>query len=341
MHRALVALLLALLAAGPALAAPATAPQPVNQTVAYWTPERMAGAKSRQFVFAPGETRGRLVSEAAKATPTARRPKPTPKPTPTPTPPPSGIVTTSGASWNAGGLALAATGKVFFTMGTGNYVCSGAVVTDTRADLSLVLTAGHCAYDQATRTFATNWLFVPAYDATPNITGCSAALYGCWSASALVVHAGFADAGGFTASATRYDWAFAVVGAGGKSVTQLDATVGSFPLAIPGFTKGATSVSFGYPAASPYTGQDLVYCAGPIGEDVNNANATWSLACNMTGGSSGGPWMSAFTTDRGALSSVNSYRYSTQANMYGPKFNANTQSTYTSANSATLNTIVR
>jgi hypothetical protein len=226
-------------------------------------------------------------------------------------------------------------------MGGANYVCSGAVATDTRAAYSLVLTAGHCAYDQTTRTFARNWLFIPGYDLTPNITSCSQAAYGCWTANALVVHAGFAGAGGFTANATTRDWAFAIVGSGGKSATQLDTTVGSFPVAIPGLTKGVSTVAFGYPAASPYAGQDLVYCAGPIGEDPNNANRTWSLPCKMTGGSSGGPWMSGFATDRGALSSVNSYRYSTLANMYGPKFDAATGSTYTTADAATANTIVR
>src|SRR3712207_7483597 len=51
--------------------------------------------------------------------------------------------------------------------------------------------------------------------------------------------------------------------------------------------------SFGYPASQKYHGNDLTYCAGPISTDPNNANLTWGMACDMTGGSSGGPWVSS------------------------------------------------
>jgi hypothetical protein len=315
-----------------------------NNAISYWTTERMASAQSREFVFAIGASRASLVSAPPfSAAGKGPRSTPTPSPTPTPTPTtPSGALSpTTGTSWNTGGLALSATGKVFFTMNGKNYVCSGAVVTDTRLDYSLVLTAGHCAYDQTARLFATNWLFVPAYDLTPNPSSCSVTVYGCWTASALVVHSGFAGAGGFTSAATTRDWAFAVIGSGGKSNSQLDVTVGSFPLTTTSLSTGWTAVAFGYPAAAPYNGQDLIYCAGAAGQDSSNANLTWSLPCTMTGGSSGGPWMSGFSVDRGALSSVNSYRYSGSTNMYGPKFNTYTTSTLNAANGATTNTIVQ
>jgi len=63
----------------------------------------------------------------------------------------------------------------------------------------------------------------------------------------------------------------------------------------------------------------------------------------MTGGSSGGPWLSSFnasTGDTGTIQSLNSYGYSGQSNMYGPIFNATTTTTYNAANGATTNTIV-
>ena len=44
----------------------------------------------------------------------------------------------------------AATGKVYFEMGGGAWICSGAVATDSRTGYSLVLTAGHCAVDADT-----------------------------------------------------------------------------------------------------------------------------------------------------------------------------------------------
>ena len=64
---------------------------------------------------------------------------------------------------------LRASGKVWFEMGTDAYICSGAVVHDTRSDYSLVLTAGHCAYDETNRAFATNWMFIPQFDSNPTL----------------------------------------------------------------------------------------------------------------------------------------------------------------------------
>jgi hypothetical protein len=63
------------------------------------------------------------------------------------------------------------------------------------------------------------------------------------------------------------------------------------------------------------------------------------MACGMTGGSSGGPWLSSFTegTGVGTLSSLNSYGYSGIKNMYGPKFNSETQAVYNAANTGTGN----
>ena len=99
--------------------------------------------------------------------------------------------------------------------------------------------------------------------------------------------------------------------------------------------------SFGYPAAGRYKGKDLTYCAGPTFNDSMNANATWGIACNMTGGSSGGPWLSGFTTaGAGVLTSLNSYGYGGLSNMYGPKFNARTQAVVNAAAGRTTNYIV-
>ncbi len=61
----------------------------------------------------------------------------------------------------------------------------------------------------------------------------------------------------------------------------------------------------------------------------------------MTGGSSGGPWLASFTqAGGGTLTSLNSYGYSGLSNMYGPKFNANTQAVFSRADTSTSNQIV-
>jgi V8-like Glu-specific endopeptidase len=303
----------------PALAAPVGAVGPIasshDQIVAFWTPARLRSATPRDFVKSGG-------SFEPKARP--------------------GGGSGTGASWTKGGAILKGSGKVYFVMGSTAYVCSGSVATDSRTGKSLVLTAAHCAYDETGRAFATSWLFIPEFDSAPTFT-CADTAHGCWTAEALVVHRGYATAGGFNTQATVHDFAFAVVGAGGKSGTaQLDGTVGSFPTSFSGTSAGNTLYAFGYPAAGKYHGKDLVYCAGPIFNDSLNDNLTWGMACGMTGGSSGGPWLKGFSeaTGSGTLSSLNSYGYSGLKNMYGPKFNANTQAVYNAANGATANTIV-
>ena len=304
-----------------------------QRVVSYWTPSNMASAQSLDYTFDKGSKVGRKVT----ATPATKAIKPASIAAA------SYVTNSTGSSWVDGGLALAATGKVFFSVGTSRYVCSGSVVQESDASRSVVLTAGHCIYDNATQAFVTNFMFYPDYDSNPN-QDCALTTYGCWTATALVGHYGFTSQTGFTNQATNYDWGFAVMGVGGKNGTsQLDTTVGAFPLAVPGFTAaGDQAYAFGYPAAAPYAGADLTYCSGAIAQDSSNNNSTWGLTtCTMTGGASGGPWMSGFGTDRGSLSSLNSYKYTAAANgMYGPKFNANTTDTFNAALTASVNTKV-
>ena len=80
-------------------------------------------------------------------------------------------------------------------------------------------------------------------------------------------------AGSFNTQATLHDFAFAVVGPGGKSGTaQLDTTVGSFPITFSGDFSGQKLYAFGYPAAGKYHGNDLVYCAGNVFTDEFNGD---------------------------------------------------------------------
>ena len=241
----------------------------------------------------------------------------------------------SGASWTKGGLPLTATGKVFFTMGAGKYVCSGALVSENDSERAIVLTAGHCAYDFATG-LATNWMFYPDYDSNPNST-CS--IGRCFYASSLIVQPEFMSAGSFNTQAVQHDWAFAVIKKGVQNGDNLPdafpSSPNSFELNENGFTKVSdVSYAFGYPAASPYNGNDLVYANGPIGTDSLTSNSTWSMISNLTGGSSGGPWLSGFNTSTnvGKLSSLNSYKYGRdKTKMYGPKFNDKTRNTFLAA----------
>lgn len=343
-----VAALLSGLLAGTASAAPGGEAQSEHQRVVdFWTHARVAQAVPRHIVFEPGPG---FVPAA--------------KPPGTPgngggngggggDDGDSSLVT--GESWTTGGLVSQATGKVLFALDGSYYVCSASVVVDpdgtSDAD-SLVLTAGHCAHDQTTDGFATNWVFIPAYDEAPaplttNESFCPDTKYGCWTASALTVHDGFVSAGGFNDQAVIYDFAVATVGSGGHDgLDDLEATVGAQGIDYVDI-EASTTYAFGYPAAQKYKGNDLVYCAGPVGTDPNTGGTTYRIECDMTGGSSGGPWLTPFadspnTADHGTgtLSSLNSYGYRGDSGMYGPRFNEDTEAVYNAANGATEDTVV-
>jgi hypothetical protein len=313
-----VALLIVPLVVAPASAKPG-AQSERDKVIAYWTPARMAAAQPRDFVK---DSNGKFV----------QRRKPGGGG--------GGLVT--GQSFAGNGEVRDRVGKVYFHMGGGDWQCSGSVVSDQgRAGYSMVLTAGHCAIDESTGEFASNWVFMPSWDRQPATfaTACSGSMYGCWTTTGgggLYVDNDFV-AGSFNNQAVTHDWAFAVVGPGGKSSGQLDgiSAIGA------GYSLGINSVSvndrlaaFGFPAAGKYNGNDLTWCAGPVGQDPGTGNATWRLACDMTGGSSGGGWLEGVNESSGSggvLSSLNSYGYSGVRNMYGPKFNNETQATYNAA----------
>ena len=324
-RRSVALVVLLALVALPAVVGPASAASPNSKhdrILAYWTKERIQSARPRDFVRQPG----------GKFEPAKR---------PAPGGPGSG--NTTGSLWPDGkGTLYRVVGRVLFTMDGGNWICSGVAATDARGDISVVVTAAHCAYDQVNKAFATNWMFFPEFDTTPSYT-CDASVYGCWTADRLVVHSGFANQPGFTSTATLYDWAFAVTAAGGKALGQLDA-LGSFPIAFTSYGSGTAVTATGYPAGGKYSpGNELVYCSGGLAFDAWNLNRTYRLSCDMTGGSSGGPWLTSFATsgNTGTLSSLNSYTYNGGASMYGPKFNAYTQATWNAAvGSETGNAVV-
>ncbi|MEA2519990.1 MAG: hypothetical protein QOF49_2070 [Chloroflexota bacterium] len=296
-----------------------------QRIVSHWTAARMRAAVPRDFVF--DSVRGFHVVPNAKPSPGG------------------GGGNTVGATWpNGTGAVYKATGKVYFEMGGSGYVCSGTSLANSRGGTDgVVITAGHCAYDETAGAFAVNWLFIPQFDSNPTFT-CASTAYGCWTAKALVVNRGYASAGAFNNQAVQYDWAFAVVRGGGKTDTanvDLDTAVGNFSHLATEMSVNTVASAFGYPAAGKYHGNDLTYCQGPTTRDSAAGTNNYKLACNMTGGSSGGPWFSGFTStgNGGTIRSLNSYGYSGQSYMYGPIFNGNTTTTYNAANTAAQNTI--
>ena len=200
-------------------------------------------------------------------------------------------------------------GKVFFSDGGANYVCSGTAVLS--GNKSVVWTAGHCVHDGASN-FHTNWSFVPAY-------ADGSAPYGEWTARTLLTTSGWASSGDFS-----YDNGAAVVNANGSALTDV---VGGRNIAF-NTARNQNYAAHGYPAGPPFNGQRLWVCNSPLVYDDTSANPpTMGIDCNMTGGSSGGGWIAG-----GSVVSVNSYGYTTLPNvMFGPYQGSVAQSLYTQA----------
>jgi hypothetical protein len=155
----------------------------------------------------------------------------------------------------------------------------------------------------------------------------------------MVVHDGYASAGGFNDQAVLYDFAVVAVGPGGHDITELETEVieQTYSFNTVASDGSVTGYAFGYPAQGKWKGNDLIYCKGPITTDPLNADLTYRLAgCKLSGGSSGGPWLIGFseTTGSGTVISLNSYGYSGVTAMHGPMLNADTQSVYSAALSA-------
>jgi V8-like Glu-specific endopeptidase len=226
---------------------------------------------------------------------------------------------TTGSRWTGGGVIARTAGKIFFTLGGTDYVCSGAAVASANADVAV--TAGHCASD-GSGNWATNWTFVPGYSN-------GNAPYGSYPARRYFV------AGPWTSSANEdYDVAFVALNTAsvGGRATHVVSAVGGLGVAFGGQT--ARVDAFGYPAEPPYRGDQLYYCAGSTSPDPYHATNDTGLNCAMTEGSSGGPWLSGFngSTGIGTVTSVSSIKYDDGTNiMYGTSFGSSAKSLYQQA----------
>jgi V8-like Glu-specific endopeptidase len=203
-------------------------------------------------------------------------------------------------------------GKVFFTDKKTDYVCSGTALVS--ANESLVWTAGHCV-SEGPGGFFKNFLFVPAYrdgDATP---------YGTFAATTLLTTSGWQESGEF-----GVDLGAAVVGDNGSGQTLSEAV--SEASIVFNAPRAQTYSLYGYPAGKPFDGQRLRVCQTSWLRDDAATPDTMGASCDMTGGSSGGAWV----TSTGGVASVVSYGYPNLRNvLFGPHLETEAQSLYEAA----------
>jgi len=310
-------------------------PRSAQDAAAYWTPERMRAAKPADLgVVAGVPSDGPVDAGQASATPSASGPPGEVHPArpalgapgePQATAAPQALAAAAQVPRPYTNLPDRTIGKVFFTRpGWGDYVCSGTAVNSPNK--SVVWTAGHCVEAGASGGFHTNWVFVPAYSSGTN----GGRPYGTWNARTLYSLNGWTQAGNFS-----YDLGAAVVSP--RNGQRLVNRVGGHGLRWnqPAYRQRS---AFGYPALAPFNGWLMWRCNSGLVARDNPPGAgpnTMRINCNMTGGSSGGPWLAGLHNGLGYVESVNSYGYVNQPNaMYGPYQEAGAKNLYDRVKSA-------
>jgi V8-like Glu-specific endopeptidase len=278
-------------------AQPAAAAEPGSQRPAairdYWTPERMRDAVPPRPLVSPFQARRRgTIAKPVRG----YRQKPN-----------------------------RSHGKVFFTLGGVDYVCSGTAVEAPGENV--VWTAGHCVFGATgplQTGYASNFEFVPAYR-----NGNSP--FGEWpkqrqkgldttrqwrrSSEGCVPFTSCGD--------VAHDFGAAnVVKRNGKTLQEV---VGGRGIQFNG-PRDRRYKAIGYPAEAPFDGERMYACRSDYrGADNAQGNPPpMRIRCDMTGGSSGGGWIAD-----GEVASVVSYGYSDEPNrLYGPYQGAAARSLY-------------
>ncbi len=303
-----------------------------QRAVAYWTRARMLSARNadRTKITSPpdahaapaprpsgpaGQVAGTAPVEALRG-PAGRMPAHAALP------PRSGP---TGSSW-PGNFYLppaTTTGKVFFTTtGNGqteNWVCSASTVNSNGRDA--VITAGHCVYgslggEVPGERWHSNWVFVPDYYY-------GYAPYGVWTARQLWTLTNYIN------NQDEGDDIGAAVMNTNSSGQHIVSVVGGQGLAW-NWAENQYVYDFGYPAAPPFNGASLQYCNG---SEFNwpYVSSTMGLACNFTGGSSGGPWLRSFGGEWGYINGVNDFGYtSLPGDIFSAYFGNNADALYNS-----------
>ncbi|MFC4566013.1 trypsin-like serine peptidase [Nocardiopsis mangrovi] len=272
----------------------AAAGEDPRDMLAHWTPARMAAAQPLDSLLSG------VARDLPLPAPQAIAPQAAPRPDST------------GRRWTAGGKVTRTTGRVFLTMGGRDFTCSASVVSAGNKDT--VVTAGHCLKD-GTGAWARNWTFAPGYT-----DGDSP--YGRYPAREMLVAPEWSER-----ADDSFDFGFAVLGTDGGDHVQSRA--GGQPIAFGGAPSGPV-YAFGYPSAGGFQGRHLYYCSGSTRPDQGGTTAN-GMACAMTEGSSGGPWLSDFNTGKGTgtITSVVSFKYADDSRtQYGPRLGEEARALY-------------
>ncbi|WP_327227647.1 peptidase [Streptomyces platensis] len=186
------------------------------------------------------------------------------------------------------GSVLKTVGRLFFVNANGaDTWCTATAVKS--ANRSAVMTAAHCVR-RGSSPVNTNiaMVFVPAYSK-------GKMPYGAFAVRTAVTPRNWEND-------STDDLSTLVVDAD-RSGRKLTDVVGGQDIAF-NRPVGGTISAFGYSATRPQLGEELLHCVGTAKEK----SGVQAIPCDMSGGSSGGPWLADFNaaTGKGTLVSVNS-----------------------------------
>ena len=200
-------------------------------------------------------------------------------------------------------------GVLFFSQNGTDYRCSAASIGN-----NALWTAGHCMHDGSGSVdgWSDNVVFAPAYKN-------GNAPFGTWTFYDLVTRVAWYSGGDF-----RFDIGGVILepNASDQTVNQV---VGSLGFAY-NLNPNQHWFNIGYPSNAPFDGKTMQICAASFARNDPNFTAPIPMAmgCDMTPGSSGGPWIINFSGSPGNSNYINgnnSYRYTgLNEEIYSPYF---------------------
>ncbi|WP_329384363.1 trypsin-like serine peptidase [Streptomyces sp. NBC_01716] len=212
------------------------------------------------------------------------------------------------------GVALKTVGRLFFVNANGaDTWCTATAVKS--ANRSAVMTAAHCVRrGSSPGNTNTTMVFAPGY-------GKGKQPYGAFAVRTAASPRAWVNDSTDDVSALVVD--------ADKKGRKLTDVVGGQAIAF-NRAVGGTVSALGYSATRPQRGEELLRCVGKAKKE----NGMQAIPCDMTGGSSGGPWLADFdtTTGKGVLVSVNgSLDALTPTKMYGEVLGATAKKVYNRA----------
>jgi len=239
----------------------------------YWTAARMKAAKER-VLFRDGEIAAQV---AGSSNLDFTRSRVTPRSAVTANP-------------------YKAAGKLFFTEpGVGDFQCSASVIKSR-----VIVTAGHCVFDPVAKNFFTNWVFIPAYDGgLANPAGSETSPqrpFGTWVWQSVSVSATWNNTGG--ALPNNGDFGLLVLqdqSFSGAAPVNVKTKVGASFTAVANNLANTHVTMLGYPCN--FNSCNIMQRNDSSDHRVGSTaagNNAFEYGSDMTGGSSGGPWVQNF-----------------------------------------------